>query len=368
MRALEPEGQLSRWFSYEAWIAGKLSAPGEIGPQRRCRLSHPSTAIRVGIIGSGGMAAERAAHIAGHPELALAAVAGRNPESRAALARRYGVSHAADWRELVAMEGLDAVFVATLPDTHAEVSLAALEHGLHVFCEPPMAIDTADAEAVVTAARSLGLVVRVGHTPVLRPAARVVAQQVERLGGPVLDDVRIHFPDDERRGRTAGFDMRVTGHPLVYAITLCLPAISGKGPVASLRATTQLVGEGAVFETCVATSELTFLSGAVSTIAYLRGFQWAGRGWRTVACRRGSVRVVDGEEYVAVTTPNGLKTVPLPEDDAYETEIADFVSAVRTGAPLAFTLEDARQVVAIADAAQMAAREDRAVAVEMPCL
>ena len=367
MTALEPEGQLSQW-SYEASIAGKLWALGEIG-LRRSKLSHRnSTAIRVGIIGSGGMAAERAAHIGGHPELALASVAGRNPESRAALARRHGASHHADWRELVATEGLDALFVATLPDTHAEVSLAALEHGLHVFCEPPLAIDTAAADAVVAMARSRGLVVRVGHTPVLRPAARVVAKQVERLGGSVLDDVRIHFPDDERRGRTAGFDMRVTGHPLVYAITLGLPAISGKGPLASLRATTQLGGEAPVFETCVATSELTFASGAVSMIAYLRGFQWAGQGWRTVACRRGSVRVVDGEEYVAVTTPNGLETVPLPEDDSYETEIADFVRAVRTGAPLAFTLEDARQVVAIADAAQMATREDRAVAVELPGL
>ena len=171
---------------------------------------------------------------------------------RTALARRYSVPAFGDWRELIAIKELDAVFITTLPDTHAEITLAALEHGKHVFSEPPLAITMADADSIVEAARSRGLVVQVGHSPVLRPESLVVAEQLERLGGPVLDDIRIQFPNDSRRGRTSGFDIRVTGHPFVYAVTLGLPAIFGKGPIASIRASALGLSNDPLFESCVA--------------------------------------------------------------------------------------------------------------------
>ena len=319
---------------------------------------------RVGLIGTGGMGAERAQCISDHPDLALVAVAGRNRQARESLAARHGAAALGDWRELVATTELDGVFIATLPDTHAEIGLGALDHGKHVFVEPPLAIDMAGADSVVEAARSSGLVVRVGHSPVLRPAARVVAQQVERLGGPVLDDVRVHFGDDLRSGRVAGFDVRVTGHPMLYAITLGLPAIFGKGPIDSVRASTRGVGDGPVFENCVATAEITFASGVVTTIAYLRGYEWAGPGWRTVACGNGSVRSVDGTDGVEVTTARGTELVAVPKDDAYETEIEEFVRAIRTGATPTFTLSDAHRVVAIADAAEKSSRSGQAVGLD----
>ena len=323
-------------------------------------MAEPKTAgHRVGVVGSGGMGAERAERIANHPDLTLVAVAGRNPDTRAALARRHGVLALADWRELVAMDELDAVFVTTYPDTHAEVARVALEHGKHAFTESTLAINTEQADAVVEAARTRGLVVRVGHTTVLRPHSRVVAQQVERLGGPLLDDVRVQFANDLRRGRTEGFDMRVTGHPLLYAVTLGLPAIHGRGPIASIQASTQGVVNGPVYESSVATAEITFESGVVTTIAYLRGFEWPGPGWRSVACAHGSVQVVDGADHVEVTTTRGRETVPIRQYDPYDIEINEFIQAIRTGAPMTVTLDDARRVVAIAEAAERATGVER---------
>jgi predicted dehydrogenase len=310
--------------------------------------------LRVGIIGSGGMAAARAERVADLPDLALVAVTGRNSRTCAALAERYGVRAIRDWRELVTIDDLDAVFVTTHPDTHAEMALAALEQGRNVFLESTLAITVADADAVAEAARSRGLVVRVGHTRVLRPVSLVVAEQVERLGGPVLDDVRIQSVNDLRRGRVEGFDMRITGHPFLYAITLGLPAVFGRGRIASIRASARIVGNGPVFESCVATTEIVFESGVVANIAYLRGFDWTGPGWRTVACQNGSVRVVDTASHVEVTTAGGMKAVPIPEADPWRTEIEEFVGAIRTGAPMTVTLDDARRVVAIAEAAERA--------------
>ena len=311
----------------------------------------------VGIIGSGGMAAARAERIADIPDLGLVAVAGRNSRTCAALADRHGVRAMSDWRELVTMDDLDAVFVTTHPDTHAEMAMAALERGSNVFSESTLATTVADADAVVEAARSRGLVVRVGHTRVLRPVSLVVAEQVERLGGPVLDDVRIQSTNDLQRGRAEGFDTRISGHPLLYAITLGLPAVFGRGRITSIRASAHGVGNGPVFESCVASTEIAFESGVVATIAYLRGFDWTGPGWRTVACHTGSVHVVDGASHVEVTTAAGMDAVPIPEADPWRTEIDEFVRAIRTGAPMNVTLDDARRVVAIAETAQRASRD-----------
>ena len=312
------------------------------------------------------MAAARAERIARHPDMRLAAVAGRNPATRATLGRRHGVADYADWQALAAMDAIDAVFVTTHPDSHGQMSVFALEHGKHVFSESTLALTAAEAELVVETALSRRLVVRVGHTSPLRPVPRVVAEQVERLGGPVLDDVRIQFPDDLRRGRTEGFDRRVTGHPLLYGITLALPAVFGRGPVAGVRATAHGLGDGPVYESCVVTAEIAFESGTLTHIAYLRGFQWTGPGWRNVACHKGSVLLVDGAGHVEVATSLGHERVPIPHADPWATEIDEFVSEIRTGEAPTVSLQDAVNVVKLAEAAQASSQRGGAEVADLP--
>ncbi len=57
-----------------------------------------------------------------------------------------------DWREMLEKSALDAVVVCTPPNAHAEPTLAALERGLHVFVEKPMALASADAQCMVASA------------------------------------------------------------------------------------------------------------------------------------------------------------------------------------------------------------------------
>lgn len=114
------------------------------------------SSLRIGIIGAGGIFKTR--HLPGLrkiPDVQVVAVCNRSRESGEAVAREWDIPEVlTDWPELVARNDLDAVFIGTWPYTHAEMSIAALEAGKHVFCQARMARDTAEARRMVAAAEA----------------------------------------------------------------------------------------------------------------------------------------------------------------------------------------------------------------------
>jgi predicted dehydrogenase len=76
----------------------------------------------------------------------------------------------ADYRAMLDAGGLDAVVVCSPAGTHAEIVLAALDDGFHVFVEKPMCITLADADAIVAARDRAERVVQVGTMKRFDPA------------------------------------------------------------------------------------------------------------------------------------------------------------------------------------------------------
>lgn len=117
--------------------------------------------LRAGVIGT-GMGRYHMEGYATHPKSELVAVCDLNAEEARQFAVKHGAQHVfQDYRELLAMDGLDLVSVATPNYLHAEMTIAALQAGKDVLCEKPMAIKVEDAEAMVQAAdrakRRLGI-------------------------------------------------------------------------------------------------------------------------------------------------------------------------------------------------------------------
>ena len=86
----------------------------------------------------------------------LVALAGMEPDQLTLLGDQYGVApdrRFGDWSELVAADCVDVVSVATPNDLHAPVTVAALDAGLHVLSEKPMAETGDAAQTMVDAAR-----------------------------------------------------------------------------------------------------------------------------------------------------------------------------------------------------------------------
>ncbi len=119
--------------------------------------------LRVGLIGAGGIA--RGAHrpgFAAQPNVEIAAVADPMEGRAEAFAREFGVPQAfTDYRDLLARADVDLAAVGTPPVAHAEVTIAALEAGAHVFCEKPMAMNAVEAQAMAAAAERAGRVLAI---------------------------------------------------------------------------------------------------------------------------------------------------------------------------------------------------------------
>jgi predicted dehydrogenase len=121
--------------------------------------------LRIGVVGGGLVAqAMHLPYLLALPGFRLVALAEPSAVVREALGARYGVDRThADWRSLLDAGGLDAVLVASPAATHADVVVAALELGLHVFCEKPLALTLRDVDRILAARDHAGRVVQVGY-------------------------------------------------------------------------------------------------------------------------------------------------------------------------------------------------------------
>lgn len=115
--------------------------------------------VRVGMIGTSWYADSlHLPSLTSHPDAEVTALCGRNQERANALAAKFSIPHVfADYRELMNSGLVDAVVIATPDDLHHAMTLAAVEAGLHVVCEKPLALNAADAREMAQKADVAGV-------------------------------------------------------------------------------------------------------------------------------------------------------------------------------------------------------------------
>ena len=112
-----------------------------------------SQPIRFGILGPGRAAARFTQGLTAVPNATLQSVWGRNPAKTQSFAQKFNVPQTTTTLAEFLATNIDAVYVATHPDTHADLCIQALAAGKHVLCEKPSALNVAQLEQVLTAAR-----------------------------------------------------------------------------------------------------------------------------------------------------------------------------------------------------------------------
>jgi len=111
--------------------------------------------VRIGIVGAGRNTRER--HIPGFkaiPGVELVSVANRSRESSERAAKEFGIAKVYDnWLDLVNADDTNAICIGTWPYMHCPITLAALEANKHVITEARMAMNAAEAHAMLEASR-----------------------------------------------------------------------------------------------------------------------------------------------------------------------------------------------------------------------
>ena len=108
--------------------------------------------LRVGLVGCGDISPMHLDAITGNADAVLVAVADRDADTASAAAARYGVRAYQGLTEMLSREQPDVVHVCTPHHLHAPMAVEALQAGVHVLLEKPVATTVADAERIAVAA------------------------------------------------------------------------------------------------------------------------------------------------------------------------------------------------------------------------
>ncbi|MEA2240303.1 MAG: hypothetical protein QOC81_5027 [Thermoanaerobaculia bacterium] len=155
---------------------------------------------RVGIIGTGWGARVQvpAFREAG---LEVVSIAGQNPDRTRRIAAELHLDAFDDWRALAA-SNVDLVTIVTPPSQHLTMTTAALDAGKHVLCEKPTALNIAEAEQLVAAARNHpDQLTLIDHELRFLPSFRGARERIGELGGIRYAEVRYASPGRGDRSR-----------------------------------------------------------------------------------------------------------------------------------------------------------------------
>jgi predicted dehydrogenase len=173
-------------------------------------MKFPQKKLRVALLGYGKVAGLHAQALAGTKDAELAAVCGRNRQRRDEFAAKWRISSRETVEEAVQKDGIDAVIVSVPHPQHRAGALEALEAGCHVLVEKPMALNTADCDAMIAGARKAGKLLSVMSQRRFFPACVRMKEAIlaGKIGKPSIAQLTIlgwrdaaYYASDPWRGK-----------------------------------------------------------------------------------------------------------------------------------------------------------------------
>ncbi|MET0780577.1 MAG: Gfo/Idh/MocA family oxidoreductase, partial [Microbacterium sp.] len=174
-------------------------------------------APRIGIIGVGVISGIYLETLTARSDVQVAAIADLDMGRAATVAGGIPGARALDVPALLADPGIDVVLNLTIPAAHAEIALAAIANGKHVYGEKPLAVDLASGRQVMDAAIAAG--VRLGSAPdtVLGTGTQTARAVIDegRIGRPIAATAVMASPGPESWHPNPDFYFLPGGGPLM---------------------------------------------------------------------------------------------------------------------------------------------------------
>jgi predicted dehydrogenase len=342
-------------------------------------------AVRFGVIGCGVIGPVHAQAVADIADARLMAVCDEIPERAGELARTYEVDAVTEYHALLARPDIDAVCICTPHYLHAEMAVAAARAGKHVFCEKPMALDPADMDAMIAAARDAGVQLGVCFQHRFDPVIGHLKAMIDdgRFGTLLMGSAQVrcirdadYYNSAAWRGTWAQEGGGVLINQAIHTIDAMLylfgDPLSITGQMATLRWSDLIEVED------TAHGLVNFAGGALGQISATSA---SNLGWNTrlhVYGTHGSAVVNTGfpEEFTFLAVEGGAPDAPADEEAAptvgkacygnsHVRALAAFTEAVATGTPFAIPGEEGRRATEVVLGLYRSARAGISVALPL---
>ena len=329
--------------------------------------------LGVGLIGPGEMGRRHAENLRYRvPGARLVAVADVDRDRARAVAGELNVPACfGSAGELLAHPGIEAVVISSPPKYHAPAIVAAAQAGKQIFCEKPLALTVADADAALDAVEHAGVLLQVGHMRRYDPPYAQAWQRIQAgdIGRVVLFK---SIGRDQESSLAAASQIGVNGtlfhdsssHDFDLARWLTADEVVEVHAYAAALALPELAAHGA-FDCGVV--NLRFAGGAIGNVESFMHAQYGYDVRTEVVGTLGTLQIgyLRQTPLVALTR-SGSRHDLLAHwltrfADAYLLEMQDFIAAVQAGAPPRVSGYDGRQSLAVAEAAVESWREARPV-------
>ena len=324
--------------------------------------------LRAGVVGFGWAGRQHMDAYARHADVDLVAVAGLEDGLRAELGALHGIEPAGQFRgyqEMIEGAGLDVISVATPTALHAPIAVAALDAGIHVLSEKPLAESVERARAMVAAARANDRVLDVSFNHRRRGDVKALKRLVDDgllgdlyyakagwlrrsgipglgtwftqrslAGGGPLMDIGVHMLD---------MALHLMGEPTAEAVSAATYAEfgpRGRGGSSGARQGARADGTGAYEVEDLATAFVRLSGGATllleaSWASYIERDElyvvlYGSEGGAVL----GSPQLWSEPRLSVLTDVRGISaelTPVLPTDGLHAEAVDDFVATVRAG-------------------------------------
>ena len=213
--------------------------------------------LRIGIIGTGGIANSHMQSYKKQSDVEIVAGADIIPDNARKYFEKYEVQARSfeSYKDMIDTVPMDAVSVCTYNCSHAECTIYALEHGLHVLLEKPMTVTLDEAVAICRAEKKSGKIVSVGFQPRYDANMQMIKKIVQsgelgqiyyiQTGGGRRHGIPVSwsetFIEKDKAGLGAVGDigcysldmvLNAIGYPKPLTVTGCATGFFGKTPEA----------------------------------------------------------------------------------------------------------------------------------------
>jgi len=291
--------------------------------------------LRTAVIGVGYLGRFHAQKYAQISDSELVAVVDANAEAARKVAEELGVEAVADVAQI--LDRVDAVSIAVPTPLHFSIGRAALERGIHVLMEKPIATTVDEARELVAIARSKRCVLQVGHLERFNPAIMAAA---DRLQTPRFVESHRLAPFKQR-----GTDVSVVLDLMIHDIDL-IQELVGE-PIESIDAVGATVFSG---ETDIVNARIRFRGGCVANATAsrislkqerkIRIFQ--DDAYLSIDMQQKILTVIRKKDAAPVESPAqvSIEEESFDQGDALLAEIQSFLRAINEGTEPVVTGED----------------------------